>query len=124
MGRFTPPRSMLSHAAAPQGCPVPDDLPMDDAESPLAAQEFRVFARRALTRRTQTAVASPADDRTALVSTQPVFDHRANVVGHRIAYALKDGAALSWAHPALLLDTALSVIGLQELVGDGVAHVP
>lgn len=46
------------------------------------------------------------------------------VVGYRIAYALGDGDELLREHPAVLFDTALSVIGLQELVGEDIAHLP
>lgn len=57
-------------------------------------------------------------------SRQPVLDGAMGVVGYRITYALHDGYELTGAHPAVLFDTALSLIGLSELVGDGTAHLP
>ncbi len=46
------------------------------------------------------------------------------VVGYRIAYALQRGDHPLATRPALLFDTALSLIGLQELVGESIAHLP
>lgn len=46
------------------------------------------------------------------------------VAGYRIAYAYEDGNEVLGPHPALLFDSALSVIGLQGLVGDSIARLP
>jgi EAL and modified HD-GYP domain-containing signal transduction protein len=59
-----------------------------------------------------------------LVSRQPVLDEAMQVVGYRIAYALNGGAQLLGVDSALLFDTALSVLGLQDLVGQSIAHLP
>ena len=63
-------------------------------------------------------------DRDVLVSRQPVFDRTMEVAGYRIAYALPGGDAVPSSAPSSLFDTVLSVIGLQTLVGESVAHVP
>ncbi|MGO9975828.1 MAG: EAL and HDOD domain-containing protein [Solirubrobacteraceae bacterium] len=58
------------------------------------------------------------------MSRQPVLDEAMQVVGYRIAYALNGGAQLLGVDSALLFDTALSVLGLQDLVGESIAHLP
>jgi EAL and modified HD-GYP domain-containing signal transduction protein len=68
---------------------------------------------------------------TAAVSRRPVVDAQLRVVGYRVAYALlgepggDSGRAAPSADDALqLFDDALSVVGLDELVGPSVAHLP
>ncbi len=63
-------------------------------------------------------------DGTVLVSRQPVFDRKMRVAGYRIAYALPGGNGVSSADSSSLFDTALSVIGLEKLVGGSIAHLP
>jgi c-di-GMP phosphodiesterase len=84
-----------------------------------------LFARRALAGRRRPTVEEPPDlDGAVLLSRQPVLDADMQVVGYRIAYALQERDRLLEAHPAMLFDTALSVIGLRGLVGERTAHLP
>ncbi len=59
-------------------------------------------------------------DSKVLVSRQPVLNRFSQVPGYRVAYAVssEEGDALS------LFDTTLSVIGLEWLVGESMAHLP
>jgi len=86
-----------------------------------------VFKRRSSTAQPAAAASQPGLDGKVLVSRQPVLDRHLRVTGYRIAYALPDGAQRP-ASPAgeamSLFDTVLSVIGLERLVGQGVAHLP
>jgi EAL and modified HD-GYP domain-containing signal transduction protein len=85
---------------------------------------LKLFARRAPAGRDRPTAESPDLDHEVLLSRQPVLDERMRVVGYRIAYALRAGDRPLDEHPAVLFDTALSVIGLQELVGPSIAHLP
>jgi EAL and modified HD-GYP domain-containing signal transduction protein len=60
----------------------------------------------------------PDLDSKVLVSRQPVLNRFSQVPGYRVSYAQSDGDALS------LFDTVLSVIGLEWLVGETMAHLP
>lgn len=84
--------------------------------------------RNLLARRTVVAVERPGfivpeRDRSVLISRQPVLDRNSGVVGYRIAYAPAGRARSAPPDPASLFDTVLNDIGLDGLVGAGVAHV-
>jgi EAL and modified HD-GYP domain-containing signal transduction protein len=83
-----------------------------------------LFTRRTPARRDPRATVEPDLAGTVLVSRQPVLDRELGIAGYKIAYALPGGAEPVTAEPASLFDTVLSDIGLHELVGDCVAHLP
>ncbi len=62
-----------------------------------------------------------------LVSRQPVVDCELRVAGYRVAYAALDGEEIvdqNDSSAIRLFGDFLSVVGLQELVGSSVAHLP
>jgi c-di-GMP phosphodiesterase len=61
-----------------------------------------------------------------LVSRQPVMDCDMRVIGYRVSYAAADDdvAARSVRSEIRLFGDFLSVVGLEELVGSSVAHLP
>jgi c-di-GMP phosphodiesterase len=58
------------------------------------------------------------------VSRQPVVDGDMRVSGYRVAYATGDGREPGDASAARLLGDVLSGVGLDELVGSSLAHLP
>jgi EAL and modified HD-GYP domain-containing signal transduction protein len=71
---------------------------------------------------------------TVMISRQPVVDARMRIAGYRLAYATELGHHVTHdadehegsggASPLQLFHDALSVVGLEELVGSSVAHLP
>jgi EAL and modified HD-GYP domain-containing signal transduction protein len=66
----------------------------------------------------------PAAASDLFISRQPVVDGQMRVTGYRVAYATADGSAPADATAARLLGDVLSGVGLDELVGDALAHLP
>ena len=66
----------------------------------------------------------PAGAAELYVSRQPVVDGDMRVSGYRVAYATGDGSEPGDASPARLLGDVLSSVGLDELVGSSLAHLP
>lgn len=69
----------------------------------------------------------PWDDEWVLVTRQPVVDARMRVKGYRIVYGMLDGATPcmpTGADAMRLFNEVFSVMSLETLVGDSVAHVP
>jgi EAL and modified HD-GYP domain-containing signal transduction protein len=66
---------------------------------------------------------APERDGSVLISRQPVLDRNLAVAGYRIAYAPAVRTRRSAPDPASLFDTVLNDIGLDGLVGGGVAHL-
>lgn len=68
----------------------------------------------------------PAErDLDVFISRQPVVDAELRVNGYRVAYApAEDGAAPAEQSASRLFGDVLSVVGLQELVGARLAHLP
>ena len=64
---------------------------------------------------------SPSD---LFISRQPVVDGEMRVMGYRLAYGTADGSDHGEASAARLLGDVLSGVGLDELVGDALAHLP
>src|SRR5947209_10201224 len=62
----------------------------------------------------------------AFISRQPVLDAQRRVTGYRVAYATaEDGRAASSEGAATrLFGDVISVVGLEELVGETLAHLP
>src|SRR5579862_3138047 len=58
------------------------------------------------------------------ISRQPVVDAEMRVRGYRVAYSSADGAEPGEASAARLLGDVLSGVGLDELVGSALAHLP
>jgi c-di-GMP phosphodiesterase len=58
------------------------------------------------------------------LSRQPVVDAEMRVIGYRVAYATADGTSPGEGSPARLLGDVLSGVGLDELVGSSLAHLP
>ncbi len=58
------------------------------------------------------------------ISRQPVVDGEMRVSGYRVAYAAGDGSEPNDASAARLLGDVLSGVGLDELVGESLAHLP
>ena len=65
---------------------------------------------------------SPASD--LYISRQPVVDGHMRVSGYRVAYSTADGSEPGDASAGRLLGDVLSGVGLDELVGDSLAHLP
>jgi len=67
----------------------------------------------------------PADDTPEVfISRQPVLDREMRVTGYRVAYAAADGTPGAERSASRLFGDVLSVVGLQELVGESLAHLP
>jgi c-di-GMP-related signal transduction protein len=67
----------------------------------------------------------PADAVSDLfISRQPVVDGQMRVTGYRVAYATSDGSEHGEGTAARLLGDVLSSVGLDELVGESLAHLP
>jgi EAL and modified HD-GYP domain-containing signal transduction protein len=58
------------------------------------------------------------------ISRQPVVDGQVRVTGYRVAYATSDGSQHGEGTAAQLLGDVLSGVGLDDLVGDSLAHLP
>jgi c-di-GMP phosphodiesterase len=58
------------------------------------------------------------------ISRQPVVDAEMRVTGYRVAYSSADGSEPAEASAARLLGDVLSGVGLEELVGESLAHLP
>jgi len=58
------------------------------------------------------------------ISRQPVVDGQMRVTGYRVAYAAANGSERGEGTPARLLGDVLSSVGLDELVGESLAHMP
>jgi EAL and modified HD-GYP domain-containing signal transduction protein len=58
------------------------------------------------------------------ISRQPVVDGEMRVMGYRVAYSTADGAEHGHGAEARLLGDVLSGVGLDELVGSSLAHLP
>jgi c-di-GMP-related signal transduction protein len=58
------------------------------------------------------------------ISRQPVVDGQMRVSGYRVAYASAGGSEPGEATAARLLGDVLSGVGLDELVGESLAHLP
>ncbi len=64
-------------------------------------------------------------DPDVFLSRQPVVDDQLRVTGYRVSYATLDGSSASDERSATqLFGDVLSVVGLQELVGARLAHLP
>lgn len=66
----------------------------------------------------------PAASADLYISRQPVVDGEMRVSGYRLAYSAAVGAADDDASAARLLGDVLSGVGLDELVGASLAHLP
>jgi EAL and modified HD-GYP domain-containing signal transduction protein len=66
--------------------------------------------------------ASVASD--LFISRQPVVDGEMRVSGYRVAYSTAEGTEQGEASAARLLGDVLSGVGLDELVGESLAHLP
>src|SRR5579884_2625335 len=64
----------------------------------------------------------PAPD--LFISRQPVVDGGMRVAGYRVAYSSADGSEPGEESAARLLGDVLSGVGLEELVGASLAHLP
>lgn len=64
----------------------------------------------------------PAPD--LFISRQPVVDGEMRVAGYRVAYSSADGSDHGEESAARLLGDVLSGVGLEELVGASLAHLP
>lgn len=58
------------------------------------------------------------------ISRQPVVDGQMRVTGYRVAYATADGSEHGEGTAARLLGDVLSGVGLDDLVGESLAHIP
>jgi len=70
-------------------------------------------------------VPEPAGD--VLLSRQPVVDASMRVIGYRVAYATLeggDGVSSASGSSMRLFGDVISAVGLDELVGSNVAHLP
>ncbi|HLJ04052.1 MAG TPA: HDOD domain-containing protein [Solirubrobacteraceae bacterium] len=77
----------------------------------------------------QPAEADPSDvsrGTAAFISRQPVLDAQRRVTGYRVAYATGDGgrSPASEGADTRLFGDVISVVGLEELVGETLAHLP
>jgi EAL and modified HD-GYP domain-containing signal transduction protein len=66
----------------------------------------------------------PAAAPDLFISRQPVVDREMRVNGYRVAYSTADGSEPGDASAARLLGDVLSGVGLEELVGESMAHLP
>src|SRR5579884_3483478 len=58
------------------------------------------------------------------ISRQPVVDGQLRVTGYRVAYGSAEGEEHGERSAARLLGDVLSGVGLDELVGSALAHLP
>ncbi len=78
----------------------------------MATQELEIAADR------------PSATQELFISRQPVLDSQMRVCGYRVAYSAVDGSEHGEDSAARLLGDVLSSVGLDELVGDSLAHLP
>jgi c-di-GMP-related signal transduction protein len=78
----------------------------------MATQELEIGADRP----------SPASE--LFISRQPVVDGGMRVSGYRVAYSTADGSAHGEESATRLLGDVLSGVGLEDLVGESLAHLP
>jgi len=76
------------------------------------------------TQELETSFERPAAGPELFISRQPVVDGEMRVMGYRLAYGTADGSDHGEASAARLLGDVLSGVGLDELVGDALAHLP
>ena len=76
------------------------------------------------TQELEIAVERPAAAPELFISRQPVVDGEMRVTGYRVAYSTADGSDAGEGSAARLLGDVLSGVGLEELVGDSLAHLP
>jgi c-di-GMP phosphodiesterase len=76
------------------------------------------------TQELETSFERPAAGPELFISRQPVVDGEMRVSGYRVAYSTADGDEAGEAPAARLLGDVLSGVGLEELVGDSLAHLP
>jgi EAL and modified HD-GYP domain-containing signal transduction protein len=76
------------------------------------------------TQELETSSERPAAGPELFISRQPVVDGEMRVSGYRVAYSTADGDEVSEAPAARLLGDVLSGVGLEELVGESLAHLP
>ncbi len=69
-------------------------------------------------------VERPAAAPDLYISRQPVVDGEMRVCGYRVAYSAADGSEPGDVSSARLLGDVLSGVGLDELVGEALAHLP
>src|SRR5437588_5656688 len=67
-------------------------------------------------------LSAPSSD--LYISRQPVVDGQMRVSGYRVAYSTAEGSAAADGSAARLLGDVLSGVGLDELVGESLAHLP
>ena len=79
----------------------------------------------------QTSTGQPGAGAPIFISRQPVLDEQRRVTGYRISYAGLDRLAAAGAPRAMaegsatrLFGDIVSVVGLEELVGESLAHLP
>jgi EAL and modified HD-GYP domain-containing signal transduction protein len=72
----------------------------------------------------ESAADRPAVAPDLFISRQPVVDGEMRVMGYRVAYSAADGSEHREESAARLLGDVLSGVGLQELVGESLAHLP
>jgi EAL and modified HD-GYP domain-containing signal transduction protein len=60
----------------------------------------------------------------AFISRQPVLDAQRRVSGYRVSYATGAADAVSEGAATRLFGDVISVVGLEELVGEALAHLP
>lgn len=70
------------------------------------------------------AAPEPPSNADLLVSRQPVLDRELRVRGYRIQYAAPETQRREAAYAPRLFGDVMSVVGLEELVGESVAHLP
>jgi EAL and modified HD-GYP domain-containing signal transduction protein len=76
------------------------------------------------TQELETGLDRPAAAPDLYISRQPVVDAQMRVSGYRVAYSSADGSEPGDASAARLLGDVLSGVGLDELVGESLAHLP
>jgi c-di-GMP phosphodiesterase len=76
------------------------------------------------TQELETSFERPAEGPELFISRQPVVDGEMRVSGYRVAYSTSDGHEPRDGSAARLLGDVLSGVGLDELVGASLAHLP
>jgi EAL and modified HD-GYP domain-containing signal transduction protein len=76
------------------------------------------------TQELETSFERPAAGPELFISRQPVVDGDMRVSGYRVAYSTADGDEAHDGSAARLLGDVLSGVGLEELVGASLAHLP
>src|SRR5262249_46947941 len=76
------------------------------------------------TQELETRLERPAAGPELFLSRQPVVDGEMRVSAYRVAYSTAEGPAPHDGSAARLLGDVLSGVGLDELVGETLAHLP